>query len=183
MDWKSVEDILNSISNQKYVFLRNFQAVCNEFSEDDDWDILCDNMQTFIKEIKAKPLNSNTECYNYYVNVGRKKLYLDIRCVGDGYYDEKWERDMLDSRIFKDGMYILNNVNYINSIVYHCLVHKDSIDYDKYKKVLINSGRNINEYIENLSLFMMKNGYRAVVPNDKGVKFNEENYSLIQERI
>ena len=181
MDWKSVEDILNSISNQKYVFLRNLQAVCNEFSEEDDWDILCDNMQSFIKEIKAKPLNSNMECYNYYV--GEKKLYLDIRCAGDGYYDEKWERDMLDNRIFKDGMYILNNANYINSIVYHCLVHKDTIDYDKYKEVFTNSGRNTNEYIEKLSLFMKKNGYRALVPKDRGVSFNKENYSLIQERI
>ena len=69
--WSSINDLLDGIKGEEYVFLRNAQSINEEFDESEDWDILCKDAGKFISKIHAKPLNENeieNKCFNYYTD-------------------------------------------------------------------------------------------------------------------
>lgn len=181
--WKSIWDIVEVIKDEKYVFLRNAENLKDDFSEKDDWDILCADLKQFINRVKAVPLNKKERCYNYYTVVNEKKLLLDIRCVGDGYYDSKWEINMLETREEKDGYFILDNEQQKYSILYHYLLQKNTETDLKYKKYIQqNFGIfDLKKNLQQLYAYMKKNGYVYVMPLDDNVYLNTENIKLLKE--
>lgn len=180
MEWNSVNSIIENIISCNYVFLRGIESVTDDFSEGDDWDILCENKETMIKTIGARKLISDEPCYNYFVYVSGRKLLLDIREVGDGYYDTKWEKHMLQHKENNKGIYVLSDEDYKYSILYHCIIHKKEIA-TKYSDVVERIGDNLNEQIERLSLFMKNNEYLIAKPKDKGVYVNLQNWTMLEE--
>lgn len=179
--WRNIEELLSGIAKINYVFLRNTECIRNDFSEDDDWDVLCDDISQFIKAAKACPLNDRMECYNYYTNIAGKRLLLDIRCVGDNYYDKQWECDMLASRLWDGKYYILNGENKKYSLLYHGLIHKLEFSRLKYDEYYNNTFGvvDMDSLIKIMRSFLAKKNYTVVVPYDKGVCFNEINAKLL----
>ena len=63
-----------------------------------------------------------------YIKVGEKNIPIDIRYLGDNFYDKKLEQDMLDSRIkHPNGFYIPNKEMHLYSLIYHAIIHKPKI--------------------------------------------------------
>ena len=66
--------------------------------------------------------------------MGGVKVKLDIRVVGDRYYDDTWARDMLTRRVqghVPDSQaFSVSPTDLLFSLVYHVLVHKWSIAKD-----------------------------------------------------
>ncbi len=186
--WNSINELLNEIIDEEYVFLRNTELIKDDFDETQDWDILCKDAEKFILKIHAKPLNELTDknkCFNYYTMVNNKKLLIDIRVIGDGYYDELWEKQMLKERILCDNYYVLDNLNEKYSILYHSLIQKKTDENSKYKKYIIkNFGDwNVMHNITQLTDFMKKKNYCFVAPIDSWVYLNKENIILLEEKM
>ena len=87
---------------------------------------------------------------------------LDIRCVGDGYYDKPWEEVMIKNRVKTEGIYVLCKEDYNYSILYHALLQKRERDGAKYNQMLreLFDESNKEKWIGNLAQFLSK-GYQA----------------------
>lgn len=179
--WKSVKELLLVIKKEKYVFLRNGNDISDDFSENDDWDILCENLDEFVKLCNAVPVGDSR--YNYYTWVNNKKLFLDIRTFGDGYYDEEWERTAVEKRTLREEHYILDMENNMYCTLYHALLQKSDEGLFKYKTFIeINFDvfdRVVN--INQLAMFMHENNYIYVDPDDQGVYKNISNINTLLE--
>lgn len=181
--WRTVKELLLVFKKEKYVFLRNADDISDDFSEGDDWDILCDNLDEFVKLCKAIPIGESG--YNYYTWVNNKKLFLDIRTPGDGYYDEQWERTLIKNRIMRDDYYALDVENSIYCTLYHAMIQKRDEGALKYKDFIENSigvyDKEVN--MGQLAMFMRENNYTYVEPDDKGVYKNISNINTLMEML
>lgn len=112
----------------------------------DDLDILVSDLEQFVKDTGAIRIDAygvidvdevNVK-YKYLAHLYGKQLTLDIREPGDGYMDERWQRDILASRDY--GQY---------AQLYHDLIHK---------------GRPGD--MSELLAYMDEHGYEITRPND-----------------
>jgi hypothetical protein len=139
----------------------------------DDIDILCDDAVSVVEAMKAFPRNKKDNGKSYLVNLQGCNVKLDVRYVGDGYYDRRWQEVMLDKRIKHPfGFYIMDKENYYYSLVYHGLLQKRFFAED-YRIRLLKMSTDIgfvavnpDEHIEQLNKFMRNNGYKYIDPSD-----------------
>ncbi|MCI8323873.1 MAG: hypothetical protein HFI54_09535 [Lachnospiraceae bacterium] len=185
MDWNSVDDLLKAMDSIEYVFLRNWDSIREACEEGEDWDVLCLDKEAMVNITHAIPLNQHTDCYNFYTSVGGKKLLLDIRCVGDGYYDKPWEEVMIKNRVKTEGIYVLCKEDYNYSILYHALLQKRERDGAKYNQMLreLFDESNKEKWIGNLAQFLIKKEYQLVLPLDEGVYINRRLYNQLGEMM
>lgn len=180
--WNSLKDLFAKLNETKYVVLRNYETLEEEIDEGGDIDILCSEKKYVVDHIHAYKRVSGDEIFNYFVMVGDKRIPIDIREVGDGYYDERWEKAMLQKRIKFMKYYIMDEENYKYSLLYHALLHKFKIREDYIKRLKDMFGIEIgnNDVTDELlGVYMHKRGYFIPIPVDKGVEFNEEKYKKI----
>lgn len=120
-----------------YLVLRNFE----QFYEDllmeghNDVDVLCKShrdRRKMVKALGAVPRLTKDNGTHYRFLCQGKWIDLDIRCVGDGYYDSRWQKEMLRRRVYDArGFYRMDEENYFYSLLYHGLYQKDSLS-DEY---------------------------------------------------
>ena len=68
---------------------------------------------------------------------------MDFRYLGDNYYEKKWEKDILESKIlYKKTFFVPNETDYFFSLIYHVLIHKDKIT-EEYKNRLNQLSKNL----------------------------------------
>lgn len=172
------------ISSQIYLVMRNFESVVNDINNGGDLDILVANKEQFIELVGAMPMRKETPCYNYSVKIGRNIIPVDLREVGDEYYDAKWEREMLENRESMDLFYIMKDSDYKFSILYHVLFHKKEIP-SKYALFLNEEFGTVDDRSLELILYdyMRRQGYHIGRPMDKGVYFNRRRYYIFKMSI
>lgn len=128
--WDSILTMLKSLNKRcNYIVIRNYELFENNklLSEHEDIDILCDNTRLLVETIGAKQKNTN-DTTHYYIFVQEMKINVDIRVIGDTYYDELWQREMLERReMYKNLFYIPSIEDYYYSLIYHGLIHKDDL--------------------------------------------------------
>ena len=121
-----------------------------------------------------------------HITVGGVKVKLDIRVVGDRYYDDTWARDMLTRRVqghVPDSQaFSVSPTDLLFSLVYHVLVHKWSIAKD-YPGRLCAQARGLGyssvsscDQREPMMEFLVREwmqprGYSFVRPRDRHVPF------------
>ena len=133
---------LNKFKKLRYVILRD------QNSEKEDIDILVNDYFLFKRisdchSYKNKNLNfiSNSGDpfddggfkVSNYIKINDKVVKLDVRYVGDGYFDTNWQKNILNNRKYYKGFYVPNKENFIYAIIYHIVYHKGYID----KNILI----------------------------------------------
>src|SRR3989304_4092278 len=103
----------------------------NKVDHSSDIDILVNEFYLFKRAsgaigYKHKRSNRPGPAYEYggykvsgYVAIGGRDVSVDIRFVGDCYYCEQWERDMLSRRVRAGGFFVANNENLFYSLLYH----------------------------------------------------------------
>ena len=121
-NWKDLFEVLNATCN--YVVLRGFEELPRNNSEK-DLDLLTDDYQRLASiigmiQVKSKP-------YKGFIVVDGQKVSVDIRFIGDHYFDTKFQAKVLKDRIIKNDVYVPNDDDYFFSLLYHCKVHKNKV--------------------------------------------------------
>lgn len=192
--FQEVLDILHK-NNVKYLILRNYDNLLEpELYQDGhgDVDLLCENSQEIVELLRAKCYEDlNADLYDdgthYFIYIKEKRLKLDLRHIGDGYYCDAWESDMLYNReLCNKGFYVLDSYNMLYSLIYHALIQKDVLS-NEYKTIIASLIKQNNiklfdykdfclekQYITLLENFMKKNSYEYTYPIDKYVPLNKK---------
>ena len=173
----SLQDVFHELNQHpklKWVITHNF----DNFVDGDDIDFLTDDYFYFMRILDTieKPKggkfnsvsNAGTSVRNY-IKVGTKDIPIDIRYLGDNFYDKKLQQNMLDTRIkHENGFYIPNKEMHLYTLIYHSIIHKKNIS-PRYAKVLkeydLKDSEINKNYLRNkLNIFMKNNGYSYVKP-------------------
>ncbi len=185
--WQQLFDILNITSN--YLVLRGFESLPIENPEP-DLDVLTDNYQRFASAAGAR--QKSNQPYKAFVQVAGEEISLDIRYVGDKYYDPTWAADMLAAKENKRGVMVPEEAHYFFSLLYHAKVQKPAVK-EKYVGLLQNIAENLgfNWYSGTMLkgdklIGQLLNGYMATQhyyyedPIDKGVYKNTSVVKYLQ---
>lgn len=187
--WNSLEDFFKELNLQTdYVVLRNYENFLEQgvMEAHADIDLLCRNRREVVKVSGAVPRLKKEDSIHYYLMIRGEKVDLDLRCVGDGYYDEKWEEAMLEEKRLHEGiLYVLSPVHYYYSLMYHAFVQKNKVSDDyriRLRAMREDLGLEVANEMEDLENYMRKNGYTYTFPEFPGGVVNFKNVSpdLIQ---
>lgn len=182
----------------EYVVMRNYSGLLTEdlfINGHADIDILCECSTKFAEVVNATQCLPN-DFTHYYIYINNKKVCLDLRHVGDGYYDTKWQKSILCSKVkHQDGFYIMDKTNLFYSLAYHATIQKKSISTD-YITTFSNLAAELDldlpsnatsaDLVLLLEKFMISNGYQYTYTQDKTVILNRKNIitkSLIKKGI
>jgi hypothetical protein len=180
--WKSVEDIFYALNNCcEYVIMRNYEELPEEIyvNEHNDIDILCDDSVECSYVLNAQKVFKEPYRVHYQTKLLDQNVYFDLRYLGDNYYCEKLELEMLKSRkLHEKGFYILPKEEYFYTLLYHALIHKPQFSKE-YQARLKSMKGGISEYktedfIRKLNEWLIKHKYNIIKPIDFSVYFNND---------
>lgn len=132
-NWKNAKNVFEELNQYvSYLVIRNHEGFFESILLDNhaDIDILCENKdrKKIIRLLGAVPRLERKDNIHYKILISSEYIPIDIRVVGDGYYDRKWESDMLRNREYDSrGFFYMNSVDYFWSLLYHALYHKGSL--------------------------------------------------------
>ncbi|QTV06629.1 hypothetical protein [Faecalibacter bovis] len=178
---KEVFEILNSC-NIKYVVLRNYQNILTDEMFMDghgDVDILCENSNLLEKFLKIYPDQFHIkkgifDKVHYHIYIKNIKVSIDARYIGDNYYCKKWQNDILNSRIYYKGFFVMDPINHLYSLIYHAIFQKKYLSEEyriRLREMALNQGIQLEiwdskSFVHLLEQFMIKNNYNYFYPND-----------------
>lgn len=191
-NYNNMMDVFNLLNQEKvnYVVLRNYDNLLDDdiyMSGHGDVDLMCDDSTVFAQVIGALPQkfhvkNGKHDKTHYYIYLKNNYVSLDLRHIGDGYYCEKWEKEILERKVFYNGFYVMSKKDYFYTLIYHAIFQKPFLSND-YKSRLAEMAKNLNLNIKNVSTsdfisllesYMRENNYRYQYPLDKYVPFNKK---------
>ena len=176
-----VFELLNQ-AGISYLVLRNYEnLLAPEMYMDGhgDVDLLCADSQIVAKLLNAKTNREDQPPFigdgtHYYIYVGGEYVSLDLRYIGDDYYCEQWEKDLLNRRVMHNGFYVMSEEDYFYTLVYHAVLQKEFLS-DEYLSRLLEMAAKLDvtlieqsEYglLRSLEAYMQKHSYRFVYPFD-----------------
>ncbi|AIC96096.1 hypothetical protein [Shouchella lehensis] len=183
--WKDIEEffyVLNSTIN--YVVLRNFECLPKEYHMDEhgDIDLLTDNYIDMCFITNAKKVFKQKNRVHQKVIINNEAVLFDFRFVGDDYYDQKWQEEILRGRKLVRGFYTPDEDDYIYSLIYHALIHKKNLSKDYKDRIEIlmhnNAKKNTSSLLEILKGYMHIKNYKFVEPIDISVFYN---YNILKD--
>jgi hypothetical protein len=119
---------------------------------------------------------------SYQVYIGSDLVKIDVRFVGDNYYDPVWAHNIISTRVLNENSIpIPDGENYFYSLLLHALLHKKNISKKYMRQLKIHSTsffckeEDINELLllKYLVGFLKFNGYRVCKPLDSEVYLND----------
>lgn len=186
--WASVEElfeILNSTIN--YVVLRNFECLPEQYvmEKHGDIDLLTDNLADMKFITQGKPVFAEQYRVLHQVKIGGQQVLFDFRHVGDNYYCEQWQKDILQNRILSPkGFFRPSDEDHFYSLLYHAAVQKPAIAPDYIQRLvrlaLDQSISGIDAQVlgspsqvrKILADFLQKHDYNFTIPVDHSVHRN-----------
>lgn len=189
--WKSVEDIFYVLNNcTEYAVMRNHESLPKEIyvTDHNDIDILCQNKDDCVYALNAKAVFNEKYRVHYFTSLyNGKKIYFDVRYIGDNYYCLQLEIDMLNTKeLSEKGFYVLNDEYYYYTLLYHAFIQKPEMkeDYLKRLQLMRNISLNTNEKIaKNLSSWLISKDYYIIKPYDKSVYFNKDHLEYFNNSV
>lgn len=179
--WSSVQDIFTALNNAGcvYAVLRNYECMASGdpfINGHDDIDVICNNLKLVRNILGVRRRFLFPYVNSYYARFKDHHVNVDIRFIGDGYYDEFWEKEMLANRVlFNDCIYVLDPINYFYSLAYHALLQKEYVSDDYQEKLLSMAQRlkitckSVQELPQILDTYMRVNGYYYTITKDPGI--------------
>ena len=180
-----VFSLLNA-AEAEYLVLRNYEnlAECDTFLMEGhpDIDILCRDSQAIVRILDAQTTRKDKPPFkgdgtHYYIYVAGKKVGLDLRHIGDGYYCKSWEENMLARKIPLGDFFVMCPEDHFFSLVYHAILQKNELSQE-YQVRLADMAVKMNiqikktdtpSFLAELQRFMKENGYRFEYSKDKTV--------------
>lgn len=190
--WNSFEELFYILNiTSKYIVLRNFTNLNEQLlSKHPDVDLLVESKYIAANIINAKLTTTKSYRVQYIALIDAKEINFDLRHIGDNYYCNNWEIELLNTRIKHQYFYTPSDEMLFYSLVYHTLVHKENISSDYIKEFNklsqeLNLNLSMDKFIDinllNLLLeYMNKNNYLIVEPTDISVRFNNK---LISKKV
>ena len=169
-----------------YLVLRNFENLADSkaflLEGHPDIDILCRDSQAIVRILDAQTTRKDTPPFkgdgiHYFIYVGEKKVSLDLRYVGDGYYCQSWEEDMLARKESHGNFFVMCPEDYFYSLVYHAILQKNELSQE-YRVRLTEMAARINVLLEDADMpsflavlqhFMKEKGYLFEYTKDQTV--------------
>lgn len=177
--FNELPDIFETIADLDYVILRNHEEFedMNFLSSHPDIDILCRDRNAIVCRLDLRPRRRKDDEIHYYVKVARKKVAVDLRCVGDGYLDARWEDQILQSKVQYKNFYVMNESDYFYSLLYHVVVQKHTVAEDYLKRLkemslTLSVDFQPDRKEECLDTFMEEKHYLYTYPEYLGTIFN-----------
>ena len=176
--WRDLAEMFRIFNEvHPYVVLRNADELPAAFDPvHGDIDLLVRDARDCARCLNARKKKGGMAAYA--VRLAGHDVHLDLREVGDGYYDERWERGILNRRVLNArGFYEPAAEDAFHTLVYHCLLQKRWIAPDYYGKLSALaakagvSARTPDEWSVALDLFLRQNGYACPRPSDVSVRF------------
>lgn len=185
VEFRSLREVFCRLNQSvKWTFLRNWQGFpeINLADRYGDIDILANDYYETIVQLNARTVHDSGFRVQHHVMVNGKRIPFDIRYIGDKYYDENWEKSLLDNRILGDGFYHLDEEDHFWTLLYHELVQKPEIRENNLKVLaslgakldLINDRnlfRNKRRALNLLNGYLKAQGYKRTKPSDKSVHY------------
>ena len=186
--YKSIEQFFYVLNNCiRYVIMRNHECLPNLYTVEGhgDIDLLCDNMNWMAYLTNAKPVFTEPYRVFHTILIGGNEVPFDFRFVGDNYYDQPWQENILSTRILvKNLFYAPNAENQYYSLLYHTYIQKWEIKEDYLPKLKMYAEQigivfssNVKTSILQLDSFLSKHRFEYVRPRDITVIYNADHIS------
>lgn len=196
LGWPSLRVFIDTANiSCNWLVLRNYEYLPDDFfGNDDDIDILCDNPNVFSNKMKLQKRSWGISSYK--VLIDGIEISVDLRSVGDQYYDKLWQHNMLKNKIFTS-----NNVpcpsplDMFYSLLYHSLLQKKHIKngylsiFSQLSKAILpvpltmQSLKDNDHLLSILSEFMRENNYTFTKPFDSSVYINQSFLSRLPQDV
>lgn len=192
--WSNITEmfeILNLASN--HVMLRAFEAFPPwEVPSEGDLDVLCDDLSAFVSAVNGRLVDVRRRSSKTVVRIAGVEIPVDVRYVGDGYYDSRWQVDTLRHQVDHQGLVARpRGDDYFFSLLYHAKLQKSHVKAE-YIELLPQLAHSIGlEWFtaedvlsdqaaaDVLSGFLEGRGYTYVKPVDTGVRTNSSVLRLL----
>ena len=164
-----------------YVVLRNSEMLPDAFDPalHGDIDLLVRDADECAGILGARKVFPEAWRVHYEVEVAGRPVRFDFRFVGDGYYDERWERAILAGGVVSDGVRRPSPEDAFYALVYHALFQKREVASDYGAKALALAraagigGATFDDWVVSLGGFLRARGYRVTRPVDSSVYLDD----------
>lgn len=180
--WRSLRELFVCLGETtRYVVLRNSEMLPDGFdpSLHGDIDLLVPDAGECAGILGARKVFPEPHRVHYEVRVAGVPVRLDLRFVGDGYFDARWERAILAGGVVADGVRRPAGEDAFYALVYHALFQKRAIAPDYGAKALALAkatgigGETFDEWAVGLDEFLRTHGYRTTEPRDRSVYLDD----------
>ncbi len=133
--WASLEVLFQHLVRaSSCVTLRNFEELPQRLSDGDgDIDVLCRDKADLAAIVNGCVLIDLGGKYACETAVDGTKLQFDVRFVGDGYYDEHWQDEIIRSAVpYNCCVMVPSADHHFFTLLYHAKVHKKAVK-DEYR--------------------------------------------------
>jgi hypothetical protein len=134
-DLKTFFEYLNDVSFP-YVVLRNFDNLPHnvQLGVHSDLDLLVYDLDHFKEIFPEAKAEHPFPRVRFLLPMSAGNIYMDLRYVGDGYYPEDFEREILNNREkHPNGFFTPDPVRFRIALAYHAVHHKAHIgDYSRW---------------------------------------------------
>lgn len=174
--WSSMAELFAFMSEtHPYVVLRNWEGLPAAFDPvHDDVDLLVANAKECAGLLGARKARGGDAAY--VVTVGGRDVHLDIRSVGDGYYDEAWQNEILASRVATPtGVYRPAALDAFHALYHHAVYQKRTLAADYPAKLAALAAEagvkfdSVDGALEGHERFLAERHYRGTEPKDKSM--------------
>ena len=186
--WNNVTDFFAALNLEhcRYVVMRNYESMHtpNFFCEKhEDIDLLVDDVEKFERTAHAYRKMWPEDDAHFVVFIDNTAVPIDVRHVGDMYYDEKWMREILDRRKMASNgnWYVMDEEDYYYSLAYHAILQKKYVSEEYISRLnSMAEGLSIDasckeNHIKRLELFLDAHQYRFTIPKDCSVPLYLDN--------
>jgi len=128
--WADLQELFRVLSwSVPYVLLRSRGSLLQTpIREVGDVDLLCASPAVVAAVANATKLSPDPFNAGHRCTVDGEPLRLDLHAVGDGYYDARWQSEMLErAALSDDGIVTPRADDLFFSLLYHVKLHKSSV--------------------------------------------------------
>lgn len=172
--WDSLSQFFEYLNqNAEYVVMRNYEELPYDccVAYHGDIDLLVNDYKAVCSMTRAKKVYPQSYRVHQEIPIGCEKVRFDFRFVGDGYYDKRWQREILERRIKRNGIYIPSEKDFKYMLLYHALIQKSEVALD-YKMKLDDLFGEREWGTDKLKAFLKDKRYKPSCPKDLSVIYN-----------
>jgi hypothetical protein len=127
--WRDLTELFGVLRlTSEYVVLRNAEDLPLALEDDREIDLLARNRTDLAAVAGARPLDPGGDGAQHGCLVGGEQVVLDVREVGDGYLDRRWQDDLLRRREWHAGCVAVPRPDdHLFSLLYHAKVQKPAV--------------------------------------------------------
>ena len=183
--WRSIDELLEAIDvTMEYVVLDGLDGTTTSPDGSETLALLAEDRWWAASIANARSLDRWRESGCHAVRIAGRTVPLELREIGDGYFDAEWQRAVLRNRVrHPSGPFVPASIDQLYLALYRGLVHHAELPVGLAES-LVERARHASLPAADFSNpvaakavldnFLATRGYRYVYPRDRAVAFNAE---------